>query len=79
MIHNYCSISHPIPPGYPEGTKSGAHWAVGHNEACILLQTADNTDQTRIMLTPEEALEVALDLISHVHDFNQAKAIETCK
>ncbi len=69
MKHHYCAYGHSM----------GEHWGVSTNEACVLLQVQDADCQARIRITPEEALEVAMELINAVHDLNEAAAIETHK
>lgn len=79
MVHHALRLPHPALINDVESSLTSAHWGVGVNETCILLQVDDGTEQTRIRLTPEEALEMATALLENIRAINLTKAIETCK
>jgi hypothetical protein len=73
MIHHFLKIKHD-----PESSEytSSAHWAIGKNNQCILLQVDDGLEQARVMLTPEEAIDIAIELLTNAQNFNEANHIE---
>jgi hypothetical protein len=79
MIHHELRLHHPNHKQDIVGHLTSAHWGIGHNESCVLLQADDGHNQTRIKLTPEEALSIAGELIQVARGFYEQQALETGK
>ena len=67
MIHHYTNEKSP---------RSGDHWAVGSNTGpnpVVLVQLQENGDQVRLGMTPEQAENMARELLAHAQKVRQAK------
>lgn len=70
MLHHNLTLSH------QGDSSSSAHWAIGANSSCVLVQVGDGKTETRVKLTPEEAIDMSRTLLTLCSNILRAQAIE---